>query len=213
MSTIFTCEQQSDVFVDALACDSNLNLIFLSLYGRDGSIQQFMSRIHLGTRDDGISKIVVKNPDTSKRYQSMIGDPRRLEKLTGQLPKGGLFGKLAHVWIFDPAITKPDKANKRGWLLFDEHHDELAKKSQIWSLIQMLSPVPLLPHWQSRVEALINGDGTGSSGIKKANALGPISPVEIVLPEDFEQLISSDIRAHRLTLESSHEVTHSRAAA
>ncbi|MFN4266391.1 MAG: hypothetical protein ACK4F8_11675 [Aquabacterium sp.] len=196
---VFQCQQQADIFIDALACDRRSSLIFVSLYGRDGSIQQFLSRIQLGSSADGISSISVSDP-SGARLDVSVGDPRRLEKVSGQIPKGSLFGKLGHLWVYDPTLLKPDKANLRGWLLFDQDHGAAEQSEAIWELIKALSPVPLLDHWQEAIEGLVNA-GSTESGIHAAKAIGDLKPVEVQLPSDFESQVSQLIIAGQLALE------------
>lgn len=196
---VFQCQQQADIFIDAMACDRRSSLIFLSLYGRDGSLQQFLSRLHLGSSADGISSITVSD-SSGNRLDVSIGDPRRLEKVSGQIPKGSLFGKLGHLWIYDPALLKPDKANLRGWLMFDLDHSDHDQSLAIWELIKALSPVPLLDHWQESIMGVVNAQGN-DAGIHVAKAIGDLKPVEVHLPSDFESLVSQLIVAGQLQLE------------
>lgn len=210
MPRVYTCLEQGDVFVDSLVCDKRMNLLFMSLYGRDGSIQQMLSRIHLGSREDGISTITLKDPASGRSAPKVfVGDPRRLEKLTGQLAKS-LFGKLAQVWIYDPVMVKPDKPNKRGWVFFDGTQDQGQREAQVWALIKYLSPLPLLDHWERDIKALIQRSGS-EAGIHQSVHVGPVGGFEVVLPPDFEDLVSREIQESRIHLDPSIQLAQAAA--
>ncbi len=102
----------NDVYCDALVCDEGY-LVFASCWGRDTAIQELLARLTLTANEGGISQlsfdghVASENGDTSdsklrfENYPAKIGNPDRLDKMTGRMPKSNLFGDLVHVWLFD----------------------------------------------------------------------------------------------------------------
>ena len=54
---MYVINEQSDVFADACASDRHAQLLFLSIFGRDTSVQQFMARLHQPTHEGGVSQV------------------------------------------------------------------------------------------------------------------------------------------------------------
>ncbi len=198
------CDQQGDIMIDAMARDLNGQMVFLSLYGRDGSVQQLISRMQLSHHADSVSKVSVSPAGRSGKFEALVGDPRRLQKVTGRLPKNCLFGPLVHAWIFDPELTTPDRVNGRGWLTFDEGHSLQMRESATWSLIKHLAPLPLLDDWKGFVldtlRQMHKDEESGHRCLSQVPSIGPIGLSLVQLPTSFESLISDAIRAGQLCL-------------
>ncbi|MGM9489621.1 hypothetical protein [Ideonella sp. YS5] len=198
---MFILEQQSDVFVDALVSDHRAQVLFLSVYGRDTSIQQLMARLHLRKVQGGVDDLTLLDAATrTVAMRILVGDPARLDKLTGRLPRTGLLGNLLHAWIFDPAVLKLDPANGSGWLLehqpghMSQGHRAVREAAQAWRMVKELSPVPLLDHWMLPVLAHLQ---SMQALIRPASA-GPVSALRIELPQDFTAWVSDQVRSGHL---------------
>lgn len=149
-------EELSDLFIDACLCDENLNLIFMSVWGRDTAIYELLGRITLNASDP-----------LSLRSFNLILDEQRipvylnvdlLEKRLTRGYKGTYFGSLVHVWLFDNRIAVPDLANHSTYLLENtvQAVSDISALSELelqklWSQIVELAPFPLLDHWRERV--------------------------------------------------------------
>jgi hypothetical protein len=243
---MYVLEEQSDVFVDAAAADHRGQLLFISAFGRDTSIQQFMARLHEARREGGIEQMSLRRPagveawlpgepagspvdSASTALQLFVGDPRRLEKHTGRLPRG-LLGNLVHAWIFDPALLEADHATRSGWV-FERVPSNLmpgalatfagfgppsagdeaaAARRQIadrcWQLVKQLSPVPLLDTWRER---LIGFDASAAIGLALTTTpcIGPIHAMRVEISEGFPHYVSEAVRCGVLRETSS--ITHS----
>lgn len=209
---MFQTLEQSDVFVDACASDQHAQLLFLSVYGRDTSVQQLMARLHQPVSQGGVDSVTLRLPaDKADALKVLIGDARRLEKVTGRIPKAGLLGNLVHAWIFDPKILKVDHAARTAWL-FDRQEgsgpsDEGLASSQaversavttaalstadpVWQLVKELSSVPLMEHWRDRVLQHLQLVGA----ISRTPAVGPVVVQRVELPEFFSEWVSSSVR-------------------
>ena len=56
---MYVIDEQPDVFADAAASDDNSQLLFMSVFGRDTSIQQLLARCQLPREDAGTAASAV----------------------------------------------------------------------------------------------------------------------------------------------------------
>lgn len=197
-ASMFVLSEQSDVFIDAMASDHHAQLLFISVYGRDTSVQQFMARLHQSSREGGISQLTaVQRLGDKPALQVMVGDPKRLEKSTGRLPRTGLLGNLVHTWIFDPALLAVDHAARAAWIL-EPGRAEAVEQTELdreaWRLIKDLSPVPLLDEWQQPVMTHVQACG----GFVRPRCVGRIHACRIELHEEFPAWVSQSVREGHL---------------
>ncbi|MDR8402145.1 hypothetical protein NE850_38125 [Paraburkholderia sp. USG1] len=194
-----------DIFVDACVRAPTSELMFLSAFGRDGSVQQLYASLHLGMQEGGLQRVTILDPTSRKPIAAIpIGDPKRLDKFSGRLPKDNLFGNLVHTWIFDEILLKPSRATGTAWLLLDRHSqsDEAAwVATRTWSLVTQLSPVPLLPHWRERVLNELADELVTDLSQTASAPIGRLFASVTSLPEAFPQTLSALVRSGDLTLE------------
>ncbi len=197
---LFVIDEQPDVFADAVASDDNAQLLFMSVFGRDTSIQQLMARCQLPRAQGGIDKLSFRQEDSAgDALALLIGDPSRLDKFTGRLPKENLFGNLVHAWVFDPVILEPDRAGRSGWQIREQRAGQgrhEVDSDALWSLIKDVSPLPLLDHWRDSTLAWLHDRG----GIRAARCLGRVGATKVVLPSAFERDVSEMVRTGALQL-------------
>jgi hypothetical protein len=129
-----------------------------------------------------------------------INGAERLKKLAGRLPKENLFGNVAQAWIYDPIALIPDRSNRMGWVFFDA--DTFAGETdamqsevgrRVWAMIQLLSPVPLLPTWEQVIRETTKEAVRDMQG-SPYPALGRISTVLVQLPADFGDRVSQFVK-------------------
>jgi len=200
---MFNLEEQSDVFVDACASDHRAHLLFLSVYGRDTSIQQLLARLHQRAAQGGVEQLTVRAASARTHdLRVLVGDPSRLDKVTGRLPKTGLLGNLVHAWIFDPALLQVDVATGTGWIADRVQASDdvqvaprrapraVLEAQQVWRLVKELSPVPLLEHWALSTLAYIESCG----GLVRPPCVGAVVVARVELPEAFDVWVSDRVR-------------------
>lgn len=192
---MYSLLEQSDVFVDACVADQREQLLFVSAYGRDTSLQQFMARLHQPVNQGGVDSVTLrKEGEKSDALKVLVGDARRLEKTTGRMPKAGLLGNLVHAWIFDPLALQVDHASRSAWLLDNEGDDKEAASQRVhadtWQLVKELSPVPMLEAWRDLALLHLRVNG----GLLETPSVGPIKALRIELPESFPDWISYNVR-------------------
>ena len=201
---LFKLKELSDLYADACVRDESGQLMFLSLYGRDTAIQQLLAAFTLKVTEGGLSAFHLQDPDGQAQVV-YVGNTDRLEKFTGKLPRDNLFGNLAHVWLYDPALIRPDRSNRVAWILVDGVHDESSPLEVIWDraweLYKLLSPVPLLDAWQQAVLSRTGGEVVTLMGETLYPPLGRVGAARVSLPESFPEVISGMVKAGDLALE------------
>lgn len=147
---LFQIEELPDLYVDACVCDEQRNLVFLSAWGRDTVLQEFLARLTLGREENGIDQFHVI---VDGRRLPVFLDQDLLEKRTTRQFRGTLFGSLLHLWLFDRRASVPDQANHFAFALLERDEDP---HHRLWPLVMETCPLPLLPHWREPVmEVLI----------------------------------------------------------
>lgn len=142
---LYQIEECPDLYVDACVCDEQRNLVFLSAWGRDTALQEFLARLTLGREENGLDQfhIIVDG-----RSLPVFPNQDLLEKRTTRQFRGTLFGSMLHLWLFDRRASAPDRANHFAFALLERndtpHH-------RLWPLVMETCPLPLLPHWHGEV--------------------------------------------------------------
>ena len=95
-----------DLYVDASLVDAYDKLLFLSLWGRDTAIQEFLAGISLANEEGGINSFFLSTGNKAngdpQRKLIQIGEAKRLNHYTGRMPASNVFGgDMAHLWVFD----------------------------------------------------------------------------------------------------------------
>lgn len=196
----------NDVYCDALVCDEGY-LVFASCWGRDTAIQELLARLTLTANEGGIAQlsfdghVASENGDSAdtrlrfENYPAKIGNPDRLDKMTGRMPKSNLFGDLVHVWLFDKKARQPDYVNREAYLLMQLGQDN--QQQGAWNLIKQVCHLPLLEQWQNSIMDLMQEQGW----LKLIDGHG-IDVISITIPEEqFNVEISQRVMSGQLTLQ------------
>lgn len=201
---LFKLRELSDLFADACVRDEAGQLMFLSLYGRDTAIQQLLAAFTLKVNEGGFDSFHLQDP-AGEAHLVHVGNADRLEKFTGKLPRDNLFGNLVHLWLYDPALIRPDRSNRVAWVLVEGVNDPSARTEAIWSrawwLCKLLSPVPLLDTWQAPVLARTGNEVVTLMAQTPYPPLGRIAAARVSLPDHFPETVSGMVKAGELALE------------
>ena len=151
-------DEAPELFADAVLVDAYDKLLFISLWGRDTAIQEFLTRITLSQNDDGLQSfcLAVDANGESRRKRILIGETKRLDHYSGRMPSQNVFGDMAHLWLFDRLVAEPDLSNRRTIALFRESKSQTNEVShnarhRIWQVAKSLCHLPLLDHWAPTV--------------------------------------------------------------
>lgn len=143
--SLYRLAECQDIMADACVCDETNRLVFLSLWGRDTAVQQFLARLELSPgEDDRLDQFHLVSPENAA-IPVTVPDTDGLKKITTRAYQRTLFGSLIHSWLFDFRCVRPDKANSSALAILPRAHPN--RTQRIWSLVQEACPLPLLPHW------------------------------------------------------------------
>ena len=188
-----------DLYADAALVDAYDKLLFLSLWGRDTAIQEFLAGISLANEEGGINSFFLT---TGKRESGeplrklvQIGEAKRLNHHSGRMPASNVFGgDMAHLWVFDRLVTDPDLATRRTIAIsraVDTASVSTVSQSRIWQLTKAICHLPLLDHWAETIikrfyerEWIKDFNGIGVNG----------ALIDLSLNEEVEDEISTLIR-------------------
>lgn len=193
-SPLFQIEECPDLYVDACVCDEQRNLVFMSAWGRDTALQEFLARLTLGREENGIEQFHIL---VDGRSMPVFPNQDLLEKRTTRQFRGTLFGSMLHLWLFDRRASVPDQANHFAFALLERNE---ASQHRLWPLVIETCPLPLLPHWREPVmEALTHHQMlTALPG-----AIGNVCAWRLALQLDvLETSLGELIRRGELTIEA-----------
>lgn len=198
---LYRIEGFVDLWVDACLRNDDGQLVFISFYGRDTSVMQFISALELGHKEGGVRRFNLVD-SAGGRQMVDVGSVDRLGKHSGRLPRQNIFGPLSQMWLYDKALQQLDRANRIGWIVSlagDDQADTLETKT--WSLVKTLSPVPLLDHWRGHLLAWCRErQAITDLGNDRYPPLGDIRAVRVSLTDHFLKHISTCVRTRELML-------------
>ncbi|QHE95808.1 hypothetical protein LCG56_21115 [Pseudomonas cannabina pv. alisalensis] len=190
---LFRIEECPDLYVDACVCDEQRNLIFLSAWGRDTAMQEFLARLTLGNSENGLDQFHIVMND---QHIPVFPDTGQLEKRTTRQLRGTLFGSLLHLWLFDQRCSQPDRANHCAYALINQAQDPF---DRLWPLIVDTCPLPFLPHWREPVMEVLTAHNMLHP---LPGAIGSVTAWRLSLQLDvLEKAVGELIRAGKLTTE------------
>lgn len=140
---LYTISGIDGVFADAFLTDEDNNLLFLSIWGRDTAVQEFLARMTIPDHEQGIKDFKINN-GRADRYIK-VPSPSKLDK-HGFRQENNIHRELSQVWIFDKCAMKPDLANRQVHQLYKN-----GKCPDPWPLIQSVCPTPLLDEWREPI--------------------------------------------------------------
>lgn len=188
-------ESSTPLFVDAYLMDGE-RWIFGSFWGSETTMQEFFARLTLSNHEQGLRSFTLQSA-TGERQRIFAGRVDDLTKVTGRTPNTTVLGSFCNVWIFDPALQKPDRTNGEAYIIGRPSESRAQMWLRAWASVQSLSQVPLLDHWRDEVMELL----TANEWLKPLIGVG-VQGYRIAIPaEAFEGAISQGVKAGLLALE------------
>ncbi len=181
-----------DLYVDAVLTDESSHLLFLSLWGRDTALQEFMARVQLPASDNGIRDFHVTGVGFDQYVQ--IPSVDALEKTSAKTSRDTVFGQLTQLWIYHQRVSTPDRVNRRAVMLYRPN-----EQIDPWPTIKSVCHLPLLDHWR---DAVVDCCYTRDWLRGLDNGLGVKGALIDLSSDDVEIVITEMIRNYELTLES-----------
>lgn len=181
-------ESSTPLFLDAYLMDGE-RWIFGSFWGSETTMQEFFARLTLSNHEQGLRSFTLQSAagESQRIFAGRVAD---LTKVTGKTPATTVLGSFCNVWIFDPALQKPDHTNGESYIIGKPSESRAQMWLRAWASVQSLSQLPLLDHWRDDVMELL----TANEWLKPLTGVG-VQGFRIALPaEAFEQAISQGIK-------------------
>lgn len=195
---LHTISEIEGVFTDAFITDNDGALLFLSCYGRDTSVQEFLARLTIPKHQHSIRDFKIN--DGNRDYYIKVPLPEKLDKYSCRVGSD-IFQNLTQIWIYDKSVMKHDIANRRVYQLFSETQ----KCPDPWPLIKSVCSVPLLDCWREPIIKLFS-DYRWCEFISDECGVG-MRALKIDLSDpDVEDVVSNLVKTEVLTLENIIEV-------
>ncbi|CAJ5950617.1 Uncharacterised protein [Burkholderia pseudomallei] len=192
--TLLSIDECPDLMADAYVGDDHGELVFLSVWARDTTIQAFLARLTLGPNEQGLDRFHLVT-DQSASVPVVVGNVERLDKRSTRAFRRTLFGSLVNLWLFDRRCVKPDKANATALALLPRAAESHAER--LWSLVRDTCPLPLLDHWHDIVLELLTH---GAMLTRLPLALGPLDGYRLAIDVPaLTAALGERIRDGRLT--------------
>lgn len=147
LNALYPLAECPDLRVDACLTDEASHLIFISLWGRDTAVQQFLAQLTLGPAEGGLEGFSIDANEFA--LPVFVRSADSLEKRSTRAFRGTLFGTLLNVWLFDRRCVKPDKANASAIAVLPKA--AVNRTERIWAVVKETCPLPLLDHWRETV--------------------------------------------------------------
>lgn len=194
-SLLSVVESTTPLFVDAYLMDGE-RWIFGSFWGSETTMQEFFARLTLSNHEQGLRSFTLQSA-TGERQRIFAGRVDDLTKVTGRTPNTTVLGSFCNVWIFDPALQKPDRTNGEAYIIGRPSESRAQMWLRAWASVQSLSQAPLLEHWRDELMELL----TANEWLKPLIGVG-VQGYRIAIPaEAFESAISQGVKTGLLALE------------
>ena len=170
-------------------------LMFASIHGRDADMLSFQAQLQvsnerLGFRQPG--EVLTCPRLTTAEY--CLNLSKHMTKYQTHN-----YGPVTHMFLHTDCVLQPDLDAKTGWVMLDDVTADLDKAA--WQLIQQLSDIPLLDHWQYAVLSEFSTDNSVlrfPPMICEEYAAVGVQAVKVVIPEDFDVRLTTMLQSGRL---------------
>lgn len=175
----------------------NKQLMFASIHGRDADMLAFLAQIQ---SSQGYDKLGFRRPEDSLSYPRLTTAEClfNLSKHITKYPTHN-YGSVTHMFLHTECLIQPDRDVKTGWVMLNDVAADLDKAA--WQLVQQLSDIPLLDHWQYAVLSELSTDNSVlrfPPMICEEYAAVGVQAVKVVIPEDFDVRLTTMLQSGRL---------------
>lgn len=149
MNNLIQFNEIDGVLCDAIIADEHGQVMMLSCYGYDASINRLFASFALSKFNGGLTSLSFEYEGCERKL--LIGSADRLTKTAGRLPNGLFGNNLVHTFIYDESIVQDDMSNQVRWMVLRGQHDDHDVDLRLWSVIKRLSPIPLMDDWRIQI--------------------------------------------------------------
>lgn len=171
---LYALTECPDLVADGCLCDDRNQLVFVSLWGRDTAVQQFLAQLTLGPAEGGLDQFSLLGEDFT--LPVFVHAAESLEKRTTRSLRGTLFGTLLNLWLFEPRCVRPDKAAGSAIVILPKAAPNRIER--LWTVVKEACPVPLLDHWRDTVLEVLT---SRAMLFPLSRALGPLEGHQLTL--------------------------------
>ena len=191
MQTLNLIALSDGLYLDAFVQDEHDEVIFLSLWARDGDMQHFFAALTLPITQGGYRERTVNQPNGQSHtlHLNRVSD---MKKMTTRLPKYTPVGEWVHTWLMLPALTKTPHGSQEAWLISPTALDWNA----LWPTVKNLCHLPLLDSWQPYLAPLLGN----APMVNTLTAWGLHAYHLHFEPEVIEPLIADAVKTKTLPL-------------
>ena len=129
MHKLYEVEEISDLYADSFLTDEDHNLVFISLWGRDVIINEFIARITLSDAEQGIKSFHLFDKESGNHHFVDICNLETLEKNTGRV-NTPVFGDMVQAFLYEKMAVEPDLHNGNALMLYRD------KEPDIWEIVK-----------------------------------------------------------------------------
>jgi hypothetical protein len=169
MSNLIQFNEVDGVLCDAIVADEHGQVIFMSCYGYDASINRLFASFALSKFNGGLTSLSFDYEGRERKL--LIGSSDRLTKTAGRLPNGLFGANLVHTFIYDESIVQDDMSNQVRWVVLRGQYDDYDVDQRLWSVIKRLSPIPLMDHWRVTILNALCKTGAIVTSMANENSL------------------------------------------
>lgn len=143
---LMTLNEIADLYVDAVVVDDRSQLLFLSAWGYDTVLQEFLARLSVPSQENGLDRFTLQGANCTRYVE--IGDHHRLRKHTGRSTQNeSIFNNIAHLMLYDVRAKSIDRANRQCLLFKKQQEPEGEFFWRLWQGVREVCHVPLLEEW------------------------------------------------------------------
>jgi hypothetical protein len=147
---LLTVQEVPELFVDAVVVDDRSQLLFISIWSQDTTLQAFLARLSLPRYESGLDTLTIQGQDYYQLVE--INNVDKLRKHTGRAPKTCLFHGLSQLWLYDGLTVELDRLKRRCVLLCHPSESKEEIFWRLWQAVQELCHVPLLNEWHMLIK-------------------------------------------------------------
>ena len=203
---LYRIAEFSELFADACLRNSEGELKFLSLYGRDGPVMQFLAALQVGSNEGGITRFNLLDENGERHLVGVgAGTVANLSKFSGRLPRQNLFWPLSQTWLYDHTLRDVDRANRIGWVIHravpgeDQEQIKQMLLAKAWLMTCRLSPVALLNEWQQPIQDwCVQTHSYDYLNDPLYPPLGGIQALRVSITDHFLRFVSEGVRTRCL---------------
>lgn len=188
-----------NLYADAIVAmpgeNCRMSVVFLSMFGRDTSVNGLLGRLSVNQTDQLYLSGVWTLIGNSGRAAQFLAIPQGVGKLQGKMPEPNLFGSVGHLVLYDPLCARPDMGTREAFLLVQAGQTQEEWRAQTWRLVSHISPLPLLPHWRDVLLYQLYR----SEMLESLNCLGRLNGWHVRLGSEYESIVTRLIRDGWLT--------------